>query len=420
MREQTVVDLEDFVEKIKANPALLDVPALDFFKAFLLEWGATIPSPPPPPAEPAKEPEKEDPPPAEASTAEPMEADPDEPGGGGEPESWEKEDIEEEQDNAADKNDPERLPEDKGPFPDLGPGQVDLTDAEMDKQCELKQAATEDMEDGNLEDALSKYTRAIEIGNASALMFAKRADLQLKLKRPNGCINDCNAALKLNPDSAKAYKTRGLAYRKLCKWEQAFKDLSTGQKIDFDDSTADVMELVEKKWKKISDRMNKKRIREEETSRLEQERERKRRKAAALKEYEKAKKKDEEDKKRRYAHASASPPRSTGANLDPDMLKALTSHPDLVDILKDEKTLAATMELMEDPASISKHELNVELMENLEKVKEVLKRLGEEKEKEAGETGKEDATEAAEGKENASDEKADANGTSKGPPEEID
>lgn len=47
----------------------------------------------------------------------------------------------------------------------------------------------------------------------SALLYAKRAECYLKLKKPNAAIRDCDAALGLNPDSAKAFKARGVAHR---------------------------------------------------------------------------------------------------------------------------------------------------------------------------------------------------------------
>merc|ERR1712217_509085 len=101
-------------------------------------------------------------------------------------------------------------------------------------------------------------------------------ELLLKLKRPLACINDSDAALKLNPDSAKAIKTRGKAYRKLCKWEESFADLSTGQKLDFDDATADVLDVVSKKWKVISEKRVKKRLKQEEKDKRRKENEIKR------------------------------------------------------------------------------------------------------------------------------------------------
>ena len=56
-------------------------------------------------------------------------------------------------------------------------------------------------------------------------------------------IRDCTEALKLNPDSAKAYKIRGKSYRRLRDFEKAHKDLAEAQKIDFDD---DIEEIFDK------------------------------------------------------------------------------------------------------------------------------------------------------------------------------
>ena len=46
-------------------------------------------------------------------------------------------------------------------------------------------------------------------------MYAKRADSYLKMKKPNAAIRDCDKQLALNPDSAKALRVRGPAYRYL-------------------------------------------------------------------------------------------------------------------------------------------------------------------------------------------------------------
>jgi suppressor of tumorigenicity protein 13 len=40
---------------------------------------------------------------------------------------------------------------------------------------------------------------------------------------------------QINPDSAKGYKSRGIALAMLGKWEQAAKDLHTASTIDYDD-----------------------------------------------------------------------------------------------------------------------------------------------------------------------------------------
>eukprot|EP00238_Polyblepharides_amylifera_P005985 CAMPEP_0196597070 /NCGR_PEP_ID=MMETSP1081-20130531/89373_1 /TAXON_ID=36882 /ORGANISM="Pyramimonas amylifera, Strain CCMP720" /LENGTH=212 /DNA_ID=CAMNT_0041922327 /DNA_START=42 /DNA_END=680 /DNA_ORIENTATION=+ len=67
-------------------------------------------------------------------------------------------------------------------------------------------------------------------------MFAKRAACFLRLLKPNAAIRDCDAALKLNSDSGRAYKIRGTAHRILGQWEAALKDLAEGQALDYDES----------------------------------------------------------------------------------------------------------------------------------------------------------------------------------------
>merc|ERR1719433_2240350 len=83
------------------------------------------------------------------------------------------------------------------------------------------------------------------------MMYAKRAELLLKLRRPNACIADCSIAISINPDSGKAHRIRGRAHRSLGHWEEAHRDLALGQKLDYDDETVDVQKLVDEKWRKI-------------------------------------------------------------------------------------------------------------------------------------------------------------------------
>ncbi len=71
---------------------------------------------------------------------------------------------------------------------------------------------------------------------ACANSFASRALCLLALRRPIACIADCDAALTINPDSAKAHKIRGKALRYLGRWEEAEKALAQAQVIDFDES----------------------------------------------------------------------------------------------------------------------------------------------------------------------------------------
>jgi len=175
------------------------------------------------------------------------------------PRDW----LEDEQDEEED--DPARLPEDQGPFPDKAPsGEKELSDEELDMQGSAKQAAADALEDGNLDAALEKFTTAIKIGNPSAMLYAKRAAVLLSLRRPCACIEDCNAAVAINPDSAKAFRIRGKAHRTLGHWEEAHQDLSLAQKLDYDDDIVDVQKFVAQKWKKISERKARRCVKEKD------------------------------------------------------------------------------------------------------------------------------------------------------------
>lgn len=143
-------------------------------------------------------------------------------------------------------------------------GVEELSDEQMDKQGELKQAANDLLEDGKSEEALAKMTEAICIGAASAMMYAKRAQLLMQLDRPKAAINDCTAALSANPDSAKAMKVRARAYVKLEKWEEAHADFQTALKIDYDEDTEDASKEAEKKAKEIKSEQVKQRNKDEE------------------------------------------------------------------------------------------------------------------------------------------------------------
>lgn len=110
--------------------------------------------------------------------------------------------------------------------PALGEG-VELTDDQQDKINAANGAAADALEDGKLDVALEKYTEAILVGGATAMLYAKRAQVLVKLDRHNAAINDCTAALAVNENSAKAYKIRGKCYKNLEEWEKANLDLQT-------------------------------------------------------------------------------------------------------------------------------------------------------------------------------------------------
>jgi len=85
------------------------------------------------------------------------------------------------------------------------------------------------------------------VGNPNAMTLSKRGELLLKMKRPKAAISDATAALKKNPDSAKALKLRGKAHRFLSMWAEAVTDFAACQQIDYDDDIADMHKYCTKR-----------------------------------------------------------------------------------------------------------------------------------------------------------------------------
>lgn len=85
------------------------------------------------------------------------------------------------------------------------------------------------------EKAIQLYTEAIVLNPHAALLYAKRGQIFLLMKKPNACIRDCDRAIELNPDNAAAHKFRGRAYHLLGKFEEAANDLRLACKLDFDE-----------------------------------------------------------------------------------------------------------------------------------------------------------------------------------------
>ncbi|KAL7564610.1 hypothetical protein ACA910_017952 [Epithemia clementina (nom. ined.)] len=145
------------------------------------------------------------------------------------------------------------------PFPSMYESGEDF-----DKAGELKQEAADLKSSGDWEGALEKYTQAVLAAPPSALLYANRAMALLKLGRPKAAERDCDAALKENPDSAKALRARGKARKELGKYELALKDLSASQAIDFDEETVEDLKFLSEKHKEMEKAEAERRIMEKE------------------------------------------------------------------------------------------------------------------------------------------------------------
>jgi len=184
--------LKDFVTYLQVKPEIIHLPELSFFKKYMESMYARIPlkpdddnmdSTPPPPGVDDEEEDITDPPPTLESEESDVELDTE---GVIEP----------------DNDTPhEAVDEDK-----------EVSEEDLDKANDIRGEAMSAMSDGDLETAITKFTEAIQLNPGSAILYAKRANCYIKLKKPNMAIRDCTSAIKHNPDSAAGYKFRGRAH----------------------------------------------------------------------------------------------------------------------------------------------------------------------------------------------------------------
>jgi suppressor of tumorigenicity protein 13 len=293
MDASKVNQLKLFIKQCESNPAVLQDPSLKFFRDYLEKLGAKVPASAYGKGESAKKPDAkesfvdesdDDMPELEeqfgtSSTAPKV------------PEETASDDeiveSEVELDNEG------VIEPDNDPPQKMGDPSVDVTDEKRDEAQIAKSKAMEAMADGDLDEAVNHLTEAIECNPTSAIIYATRASVFVKMKKPNAAIRDANAAIKINPDSAKGYKWRGMARAMLGHWEEAAKDLHLASRLDYDEEISVVLKKVEPNVHKIEDHHRKyERLRREKDERK-KERERQRRRAEAQAAYEKAKKQEQ-------------------------------------------------------------------------------------------------------------------------------
>lgn len=199
-----VTELKEFVSVLKADPSLLHLSELDFFREYIVSLGGSVPELP-----------------SHSSHSDSAEVDPD------------------------------IMPAESSPLP-AKPLVVEpsLSDSEQDAIAELKAEAAHAAQEKHFEKAVSLYTDILSKAGASAMLLTKRAEVLLHQRRPKAAIADCDFALELNPSSGKAFRIRGLAMRYLGNYEQAHSDLAKAQAIDYDEATEAVKRFVDDKWKK--------------------------------------------------------------------------------------------------------------------------------------------------------------------------
>ncbi|XP_058227171.1 TPR repeat-containing thioredoxin TDX isoform X2 [Rhododendron vialii] len=256
MEAEKVAELKGFVKECQSNPSIIHNPSLAFFKNYLQSLGARIP-----PAAPKSD--KED------ILEEPLDAK--NPNLSSDDKS--DEDIVEsdvEVDNT-DVVDPDYDPPQK-----MGDPSIEVTEENRDAAQISKSQAMDSISGGKLQEAIGHLTEAIMLNPSSAILYATRASVYAKLNKPNAAMRDADAALQINPDSAKGFKVRGMARAMLGQWEEAASDLRVASKLDYDEEIGVALKKVEPNAHKIEEHRRKyERLRKErELRKIERERQR--------------------------------------------------------------------------------------------------------------------------------------------------
>ncbi|XP_011503786.1 PREDICTED: small glutamine-rich tetratricopeptide repeat-containing protein alpha [Ceratosolen solmsi marchali] len=96
------------------------------------------------------------------------------------------------------------------------------TNAESKIEAEMhKNKGNQLMEIEKYHEALTNYTKAIELDSKNAIYYHNRALVYSKLGNHHQAIRDCHTAISIDPNYSKAYTRLGLAYSSLNKHKEA-------------------------------------------------------------------------------------------------------------------------------------------------------------------------------------------------------
>ncbi|ONK61313.1 uncharacterized protein A4U43_C08F28420 [Asparagus officinalis] len=268
MDADKVTQLRDFVSYCKSNPSGLLDPSLGFFKDYLESLGANIPANPTKMKSHVKQESDDSMPNAYDDNKKAKEKVKDE--------GFEDEIVESDIEFEGEVIEPDNDPPQK-----MGDPSIEVSEESRDAAQVLKAKAMDAISEGKLEEAIEHLTEAILLNPTSAILYGNRAGIFIKLNKPNAAIRDADAALKINSDSAKGYKARGMAKAMLGQWEEAARDLHMASKLDHDDEIHSVLKKVTSNVHKIEEHRKKyERLRKErETRRIGRERQRQHAKA---------------------------------------------------------------------------------------------------------------------------------------------
>ena len=91
----------------------------------------------------------------------------------------------------------------------------------------------EHLRNSELEHAIEALTEAIEIDSSLAMAYNGRGAIYALIGNMDQGLADCNEAIRLAPEEAKFYRTRGLVYRDAGEEAKAQADLARSEELGF-------------------------------------------------------------------------------------------------------------------------------------------------------------------------------------------
>eukprot|EP00069_Balaena_mysticetus_P015594 bmy_09273T0 len=110
----------------------------------------------------------------------------------------------------------------------------------MDEAKDKSVAATEALNDGELQKAIDSFTDTIKLNPCLAIPYAKRASVFIKLQKPNA-----------------SYKWAGKAHIPLGHCVEAVHDLALAFKLDYDEDASAKLKEVQPRAQKIAEHQRK-------------------------------------------------------------------------------------------------------------------------------------------------------------------
>jgi len=360
---QKLEELKVFVQLLKSNPQILHLKELKFFKDYLEQLGADIP-------EPSQTKDNH------SHSHSHEHGDHGHSHSHGHQHEEEEEEVEDNDDlpPLVEEDLPPLVDEDEIKEPEIAdakddpmPEDTELIPEESDPPLEIaesKEVTDEMFEIANNKkmegmtaarekryaEAVSLFTEAIK-NNPSGILYANRAQALLDMKKPVASIRDCDMATKIAPDSAKAYKVRAKAKRAIGQYEQAMKDIQTGQKLDFDDSS----HKFEAELKPRVDIIigNRKRREEVERKRVDAKKEKARKHAPP---------------QQSHQQPPVDEDSEMPGGMPPNFMNNLMSDPELMAMLQDPDTMVKMQELMTNPGATAKYANDAKIQKILTKL----------------------------------------------------